>query len=184
MRAIGVFGGTFDPPHHGHLLAASDAYEALDLSQVRFVPAARPPFKRATVVASGEQRARMLELLIGGDPRFVVDRSELFREGVSYTVDTLAALAEQNPGASLTMLIGQDLAKQIATWRDAARIKRLARIVVLPRAGGTRSRRRVATRRVDISSTEIRARVRAGKPITGFVPESVARFIRDEGLYR
>ena len=184
MRAIGVFGGTFDPPHHGHLLAASDAYEALKLSEVRFVPAARPPFKRATVVASGEQRAHMLELLIAGDPRFVVDRSELFRDGVSYTVDTLASLADGNPGATLTMLIGQDLAKQVATWRDAARIRRLAKIVVLSRAGGAASRRRVATRRIDISSTEIRARVRAGKPIAGFVPETVARYIRDQGLYR
>jgi len=184
VRPIGIFGGTFDPPHVGHLLAASDAYEALALAEVRFVPAARPPFKGATVVASGEQRAEMLELLIAGDRRFVVDRSELERAGVSYTVDTLAALAERNPGAPLVMLVGQDLAAQVKTWRDAARIKKLAKVVVLARAGGARGSRLAAKRRVDISSSEIRARVRAGKPIAGFVPDPVARYIAAHRLYR
>ena len=87
---IGILGGTFDPPHVGHLLAASDAYEALALDRLLFVPAARQPFKGEAVGASPEQRAAMLELMVAGDPRFAVDRSEMEREGLSYTVDTLA----------------------------------------------------------------------------------------------
>jgi nicotinate-nucleotide adenylyltransferase len=113
------------------------------------------------------------------------------RGGLSYTADTLAALAAANAGAALFLLIGEDLAAQIATWREPQRIASLAEIVVLargaadaPAAREALPMRRLQTRRVDVSSTEIRARVKAGKPITGFVSEPVARFIRDAGLYR
>ena len=188
---IGIFGGTFDPPHVGHLLAASDAHEALALDRLLFVPAARQPFKGDAVGASPAQRAAMLELMLAGDARFAVDRSEMEREGLSYTVDTLAGLAARHPGASLHLLIGEDLSAQIATWREPARIAALAEIVVLARAGdrmlAPRSdlpMRRLDTRRVDVSSTEIRARVKGGTSINGFVVEPVARFIRDAGLYR
>jgi len=188
---LGVLGGTFDPPHVGHLLAASDAVEALALDRLLFVPAARQPFKDAQVVASAEQRARMLELMVAGDARFAVDRSELLRAGLSYTADTLAEVAARHPGATLFLLIGEDLAAEIGGWRDPARIASLAEIVVLARAdgggaapAGAPPMRRIATRRVELSSTEVRARVRAGKPIAGFVTEPVARFIRDAGLYQ
>jgi len=120
-----------------------------------------------------------------------VDRSEIDRGGLSYTVDTLADLAARHPGAELLLLIGEDLAAQIATWREPARIAALAEIIVLARAGdpmvAPRSdlpMRRLDTRRVDVSSTEIRARVQGGKSVNGFVVEPVARFIRDAGLYR
>ena len=188
---IGVFGGTFDPPHVGHLLAASDAHEALALDRLLFVPAARQPLKGDAVGASAEQRAAMLDLMVAGDARFAVDRSEIDRGGLSYTVDTLADLAARHPGAELLLLIGEDLAAQIATWREPARIAALAEIIVLARAGdrmvAPRSdlpMRRLDTRRVDVSSTEIRARVQGGKSVNGFVVEPVARFIRDAGLYR
>lgn len=188
---IGIFGGTFDPPHLGHLLAASDAYEALALDRLLFIPAARQPFKGDAVGASAEQRAAMLERMIAGDARFAVDRSEIEREGLSYTVDTLAGLAARHAGAQLLLLIGEDLSAQIATWREPARIAALAEIVVLARAGdrmvaphGDLPMRRIDTRRIDVSSTEIRTRVQAGRSITGFVVEPVARFIRDAGLYR
>lgn len=187
---LGLFGGTFDPPHLGHLLAASDAHDALALDRVLFMPAAEQPFKRAAVIASGEQRARMCELMIGDDARFAVDRTELLRGGISYTVDTLTELAARHPGARFAMLIGEDLAGQVATWREPARIAALAEIVVLARAtdapasASDASLTRVRTRRVDVSSTEVRARVRAGRPIAGFVAEPVARFIRDAGLYQ
>jgi nicotinate-nucleotide adenylyltransferase len=190
---LGIFGGTFDPPHIGHLLAASDAFEALALDRLIFVPAARHPFKTSAVQATAQQRLRMVELMIGGDPRFAVDPIEIDRTGLSFTVDTLAALRARQPGAQVFFLIGEDLAEQIATWREPQRIAELAQIVVLSRgdgptaegssAGGVVPLVRIVTRRIDVSSTEIRERVRAGKRIHGFVTEAVAGFIEAMGLY-
>lgn len=189
---LGVLGGTFDPPHIGHLLAASDALEAMALDRIAFVPAAVPPFKSRTVQATADQRLRMLELTIEGDGRFEVSRLELDRAGLSFTVDTLAAFASATPDLSIFLLIGEDLATQIASWRQADRIAELARIVVLVRGDvseesaleSTLPMTRVPTRRVDISSTEIRDRVRSGLPIHGFVTDAVASFIDAAGLYR
>ena len=126
---LGVLGGTFDPPHVGHLLAASDATEALALDKLLFVPAKIPPYKSRTVQASPQQRLEMLALTIADDPRFEASRLELDREGLSFTVDTLEVLSKETPEVSLFMLIGEDLATQIASWRDAPRIARLATIV-------------------------------------------------------
>ena len=189
---LGVLGGTFDPPHIGHLLAASDAFEAMALDRIAFVPAAVPPFKSRTVQATADQRLRMLELTIEGDGRFEVSRLELDRAGLSFTVDTLAAFASATPDLSLFLLIGEDLATQIASWRQADRIAELARIVVLVRGDvseesaleATLPMTRVPTRRVDVSSTEIRDRVRSGRPIHGFVTDAVASYIDAAGLYR
>jgi nicotinate-nucleotide adenylyltransferase len=189
---LGVLGGTFDPPHVGHLLAASDAFEALALDKLLFVPAKVPPFKSRTVQASPDQRQQMLELTVGSDPRFEASRIELDRDGLSFTVDTLEALAKETPGVSLFMLIGEDLATQIASWRDAARIVDLATIVVLVRATSdeqsalesTLPMTRLATRHIELSSTEIRERVKAGRSIHGFVTDAVAAFIDAAGLYR
>jgi nicotinate-nucleotide adenylyltransferase len=189
---LGVLGGTFDPPHLGHLLAASDAFEALSLDKLLFVPAKVPPYKSRTVQATPEQRLRMLELSIGDDPRFEASRLELERDGLSFTVDTLDLLAKSTPGASLFMLIGEDLATQIASWRDARRIAELATIVVLVRATvvtksaleSTLPMLRIPTRRIELSSTEIRDRVGAGRSIHGFVSDAVAAFIDAAGLYR
>ena len=189
---LGVLGGTFDPPHVGHLLAASDAFEALALDKLLFVPAKVPPFKSRTVQASPDQRQQMLELTVGSDPRFEASRIELDRDGLSFTVNTLEALAKETPGVSLFMLIGEDLATQIASWRDAARIVDLATIVVLVRATSdeqsalesTLPMTRLATRHIELSSTEIRERVKAGRSIHGFVTDAVAAFIDAAGLYR
>jgi nicotinate-nucleotide adenylyltransferase len=189
---LGVLGGTFDPPHVGHLLAASDAFEALALDKLLFVPAKVPPFKSRTVQASPDQRQQMLELTVGSDPRFEASRIELDRDGLSFTVNTLEALAKETPRVSLFMLIGEDLATQIASWRDAARIVDLATIVVLVRATSdeqsalesTLPMTRLATRHIELSSTEIRERVKAGRSIHGFVTDAVAAFIDAAGLYR
>ena len=189
---LGVLGGTFDPPHLGHLLAASDAFEALSLDRLLFVPAKVPPYKSRTVQATPDQRLRMLELSIGDDPRFEASRLELERDGLSFTVDTLDVLAKSTPGVSLFMLIGEDLATQIASWRDARRIADLATIVVLVRATAvtksslesTLPMLRLPTRRIELSSTEIRDRVGAGRSIHGFVTDAVAAFIDAAGLYR
>ncbi|MEO7039424.1 MAG: nicotinate-nucleotide adenylyltransferase [Gemmatimonadaceae bacterium] len=189
---LGVLGGTFDPPHVGHLLAAGDAFESLALDKLLFVPAAVPPYKARSVQGTAEQRLRMLELMIGSDPRFEASRLELDRDGLSFTVDTLAALSEKTPEVSLFMLIGEDLATQIASWRDATRIAELATIVVLAREAGAKASAlesslpmmRLTTRRIDLSSTEVRDRVQAGRSIHGFVPDAVAAFIDAAGLYR
>ncbi|MBA2684106.1 MAG: nicotinate (nicotinamide) nucleotide adenylyltransferase [Gemmatimonadaceae bacterium] len=189
---LGVLGGTYDPPHVGHLLAASDAFEALSLDRLLFVPAAVPPYKSRSVKGSPEQRLRMLELTIGSDARFEASHLELDRDGLSFTVDTLAALSAETPGVSLFMLIGEDLATQIAAWRDAARIAELATIVVLERMSSTKASAlesslpmtRLATRRIELSSTEIRDRIQAGRSIHGFVTDAVAAFIDAAGLYR
>lgn len=189
---LGVLGGTFDPPHVGHLLAASDACEALALDKVLFVPAKVPPFKSRTVQASPDQRFEMLRLTVGSDSRFEASRLELDRDGLSFTVDTLDVLSKATPGVALFMLIGEDLATQIASWRDAARIAELASIVVLVRTMPTPKSSlesslpmmRLKSRRIELSSTEIRDRVRAGRSIHGFVTDAVAAFISAAGLYR
>ena len=190
---IGLFGGTFDPPHVGHLLAGNDAHEALALDRLLFVPAGTQPFKSGRVVATGQQRLEMLRLMIGEDRRFAVEPVEIERGGLSYTVDTVQALAERERGATLFLLIGEDLAAQFATWREPERIARLSEVVVLHRSGvpaapgneqGEPPLRRIETRRVDVSSTEIRSRVAAGRPIRGFVTDAVARYIDATALYR
>ena len=198
---LGLFGGTFDPPHVGHLLAASDAYEALHLDRVVFIPAARQPFKQGAVAASTDERLAMLRLLVGDDARFEVDPIEIDRGGLSYTVDTLDAYAARHPSSERFLLIGEDLAAQIATWHQADRIATLAQVVVLARgldadvssghgavpSSGERPAMpsvRIATRRVDVSSSEIRARVRGALSLRGFVTEAVADYIRSAALYR
>ena len=185
---LGILGGTFDPPHAGHLLAASDAFEALALDRLLFIPAASHPFKGESVGATPSQRLEMLALLIADDARFGIDAIEIERPGLSYTVDTLTDLARRYTDAKRYFLIGEDLVDQLPTWRSPERIAQLAEIIVLSRANGPDttmgSWRRLTTRRIDVSSTEIRARARAGLSLHGFVPDAVAAYIRDAGLYR
>jgi nicotinate-nucleotide adenylyltransferase len=184
---LGVLGGTFDPPHLGHLLAASDAFETLALDRLLFIPAAAHPFKGDSVGAMAAQRLDMLALLVADDPRFGIDTIEIERRGLSYTVDTLADLARRYPDAERFFLIGEDLVDEVVTWRAPERLTQLAEIVVMARGDDpdpTGPFRRLGTRRIDVSSTEIRARARAGLSLHGFVPDAVAAYIRDAGLYR
>ena len=187
---IGLLGGSFDPPHVGHLLAASDAHEALDLDRLVFIPAAVQPLKVDRTTASAEQRLSMTKMLAESDPRFDVDSIEIDRGGLSYTVDTLTMLRLRWPSAELFWLVGADIVSSFAQWRQPERIVQLATVVVLQRAGdiagGTlpAGMRCLATRRIDVSSTEIRQRVKEGKSVRGFVPDAVAEFIAAERLYR
>lgn len=188
---LGLFGGSFDPPHVGHLLVASDAFEQLALDRLIFVPAAVQPLKIGKTTASPAQRLAMTRLLAGDDVRFSVDSIEIERAGLSYTVDTLTAVAARHAGAELFFLIGSDIPGTFATWRQPERIVELATLVVLERAGAAPDTATlpgkplvVRTRRVDVSSTEIRDRVRTGRSIRGFVPDAVAAFIAAERLYR
>ena len=187
---IGVFGGTFDPPHVGHLLLAADAFDALKLDKLIFVPAAAQPFKVETpAVAAAEDRLEMVLLAVGKDKRYAVEDTEIRREGLSYTVDTLEELARKNPRAELFLLIGQDTLAGFSGWKKPERIKELATLAMMERAGSAEEAApagvmAISTRRVDVSSTEIRARLTAGKSIRGFVPDAVERFIAARGLYR
>jgi nicotinate-nucleotide adenylyltransferase len=188
---IGLLGGSFDPPHNGHLLAAGDAFEALGLDRLIFIPAAVQPLKAGRMTATAEHRLRMVQLLVGDDVRFAVDSVEIDRGGLSYMVDTLTTLGARWPSAELYLLVGADVPASFAKWRDPQRISELSTLVVLQRAGGTEAdlsampatTRLLATRRIDISATEIRQRVRQGRSIRGFVPDAVAAFIARERIY-
>ena len=188
---IGLLGGSFDPPHTGHLLAASDACEALSLDRVVLIPTGTQPLKAGQNVTAADGRFAMTQLLVRDDDRFSVDSVEVDRGGLSYTVDTLVTLAERWPGVELFLLVGTDVTTTFAKWREPERIGQLATVVVLQRTGEQpnlaampATTRVLPTRRIDVSSTEIRQRVSQGKSIRGFVPEAVADFIAAQRLYR
>ena len=188
---IGLLGGSFDPPHTGHLLAAGDAFDALDLDRLLFIPAGVQPLKAGQAFATADQRLTMVRLLVAGDDRFGVESVEIDRGGLSYTVDTLRDLSARWPAVELFWLVGADVLESFANWREPERIVQLATVVVLQRTGDAPdlaqmpgAARLLATRRIDISSTEIRQRVRDKKSIRGFVPDAVADFIAAERLYR
>jgi nicotinate-nucleotide adenylyltransferase len=189
---IGVFGGTFDPPHVGHLLLAADARDALKLDRLIFVPAGAQPFKVETpAVASPQDRLEMIRLAVADDANYTVEDAEINRKGLSYTVDTLELLSEKYAGGKLFLLLGEDALASFDQWRAPDRIRALATLAVMRRtdAAGANSPLppgvlEVSARRIDVSSTEIRVRLDAGKSIKGFVPESVERFIDARGLYR
>ena len=193
---LGIFGGSFDPPHVGHLLAAVDAFEALDLDKLVFVPTAKQPLKSEVIAAPAHHRLAMVRLLVAADVRFDVDAVEIERAGLSYTVDTLDTFAQRFPSSERFFLVGEDAMAAFGKWKNPQQILKLARVAVLrrPREGESAALERssdrpngtiaLATRLVDVSSTEIRERVRTGKSIRGFVPETVAAFIETERLYR
>ena len=187
---LGVYGGSFDPPHLGHLLPVIDAAEQLELDGVRFVPASTQPLKVGRASARPADRLAMTERLVQGIPGFTVDPAEIDRPGLSYTVDTLAGVSAAVPGAALFLLLGADAYALFDQWRDPDGIRALATIVVLVRgevAPVPHERPGVLvlqSRRVDISSTELRARVRDGRTIRGFVPDAVADYIAEHRLYR
>lgn len=187
---IGVFGGSFDPPHVGHLAVAQDALEALGLDQVYFVPARVSPFKAQLDASPPSERVSMLEAAVAGHPRFRIWRGELDRPGPSYTVDTLEELRAEQPDASLTLLIGVDQWESFADWKDPERILQLARVAVMERAGIPSAgigpswpHVTVPVRRIDVSSTEVRERAERGQSIRYLVPESVRARILESRLY-
>ena len=188
MSSIGLFGGSFDPVHHGHLIVARVALETLGLDELRFLPAREQPFKVGQHGASAADRAVMLELAIAGSPGFVVERAELDRPGPSYTVDTLEALRAREPAAQLTLLLGADAATELPAWHRAAELPTLARIVVFGRPGNPVQAsplvaRSIEVPAVDISATEVRRRVRAGLPVRYWVPDAVAEYMVRHRLY-
>jgi nicotinate-nucleotide adenylyltransferase len=185
---IGLFGGSFDPIHHGHLLVAQAVVESLGLEELRFVPAREQPFKIGRHAAPAETRARMVALAIAGEPRFAVDRIELERAGPSYTVDTVRTLREREPGRAFAVLVGADAARELEQWHEVETLAQLASFVILSRPGATIpslpwSVQVVSVPAVDISATEIRRRVAVGRSIRYWVPDPVAECIVADRLY-
>lgn len=196
MHRIGLFGGSFDPVHNAHLALARQARDELRLDELRWVPAGNP-WQKTRPMTPATQRVAMLELAIAGEPRFAVERCELQRQGPSYTLDTVRALQAAHPGVrpatQWVLLIGQDQYVGLHTWNDWRSLLALVELAVANRPGAALQphadvqrfpHRMVPLPMLDISSTDIRARVAAGQDISQLVPPGVARYIETHGLYR
>ncbi len=193
---LGVLGGSFDPPHLAHLAIASEAAEELGLERVLFVPAAAPPHKDSVGRTSASVRLEMAELAVQSDPRFVASGIEI-DEGLVYTHETLAAVSRRFPGRRLVFILGSDSLLDLDEWRDPEEVLCQASLAVALRPGDEVSRIRSAVERwgadrvvildapqLGISSSGLRARVAAGRPIRYLVPEAVEELVVERGLYR
>ncbi len=203
QRRVALFGGSFDPPHLGHLHVARAAHEELALDEVRLLPAAEPPHKRSRALAPAADRLAMVTRLAASEPWLAVDSRELARGGLSYTYDTLVELRrELAPAVALFFLIGSDSLHDLPTWHRAAELVELATFVTVPRDRGSLEEAKAAVRArlpaaaprllaqvlavapLPISSSEVRARCRAGLPVDELVPTGVRDWIAQRGLYR
>jgi nicotinate-nucleotide adenylyltransferase len=198
MGHIGILGGTFNPPHMGHLVMAQEALDQLDLERVVFLPVAVPPHKEAREDPGADARLELCRLAVAGDERLGVSTLEVDRGGASYTVDTLREIHELEPEHDLTFIVGGDMAQSLPAWREPEAILALARLAVAEREGVRRED--IARRleplhdgdrvvffdmpRIDISSSAIRRRVAEGRPIRYLVPDAVAEAIAQHDLYR
>ncbi len=197
MARTAVLGGSFNPIHYGHLLLADDVAELLGLDRVLFVPAARPPHKSHTDLASAADRYAMVELAIAGHRKFAISDVEYRRPGPSYTVDTLEALAI--PRAEMFLIVGSETFLDLLSWRTPRRVAELAQLAVVPRVGSAFDLESAAVRKVvreigrepvvvhasslPISASELRRRVREGRSIAYRLPEAVDAYIRAKRLY-
>jgi nicotinate-nucleotide adenylyltransferase len=191
-RRIGLFGGSFDPPHNAHVALAHSALDELKLDEVRWIPAGAP-WQKTRVMTPGRHRAAMVALAIRDEPRFVLDRCELERDGPTYTLDTVHALQARYPGTDWFLLIGQDQYAGFPTWRGWQELLGLVVLAVANRPGAAPAvhpdvlrlrHRAVPLPMLDVSSTEIRRRVAHHEPIHHLVPPGVARYIADHHLYK
>jgi nicotinate-nucleotide adenylyltransferase len=197
---LGIYGGSFDPIHLGHLLLAETCREACELDRVLFLPCGKSPHKPLGAIATSNQRAEMLEFAVAGDPRFGVCRIELERSGPSYTVETLRQLHVEQPDSELFFLMGADSLADLPLWREPQAILELATIIAVNRGHrpppdwsslegrlgpSVRDRVRLVTMpAIDLSATEIRERVRSGRSLRFRVPRAVEEYIRQNELYR
>ena len=196
---LGIYGGSFDPVHLGHLLLAETCREECELDRVLFLPCGQSPHKPNGAIASGHQRAEMLEFAVAGDPRFGICRIEQERSGPSFTVETLRQLRAEQPDSELFFLMGADSLADLPLWREPQAILELATIVAVNRGQRpppdlaslearlgpiVRDRVRFVTMpAVDLSATEIRERVRSGRSLRFRVPRAVEEYIRQHGIY-
>ena len=189
---LGLFGGTFDPVHLGHLLLAECCREQLDLDEVRFLPAASNPLKDGGPVASGKGRCDLVRFAISGHPQFRLDDREVKRGGDSFAVETLDEIARENPGADLFFLMGADALAQFWDWKDPNRILKLATIAAVNRGDAPAVKppdfpadrlRRVSMPACDLSATDLRRRAAAGESLRYRTTPAVAACVADRGLY-
>jgi nicotinate-nucleotide adenylyltransferase len=194
---LGILGGTFNPPHLGHLVCAQEAYVQLRLDQVMLIPARIPPHKPVDEEPGAEHRLELCRVAVAGDDRFVVSDLEVTRDGPSYTVDTLEQLKSLAPDTELFFIVGGDVAAGLPEWREPERVLSLATLAVArrrgtPQASVTEALHRLQggersqffrMPRIGFSSTMVRDRVRAGQPIKYIVPDAVAAYINEHGLY-
>jgi nicotinate-nucleotide adenylyltransferase len=190
---LGLFGGTFDPPHNGHIAAAEDAAAQFGLNRVFLIPVARPPLKEAGPSAGAEDRLGMLRAAAGHDPRFEVSDFEVRRGGVSYSIETVRHFREHYPDAELFLIVGADQWGQIGQWKDVRELVRLVTFVVVDRPGEANAAEpagipgvrwhRCEGRHLHIGSTDLRARLREGSPVDSLVPPAVAAYISERKLY-
>jgi nicotinate-nucleotide adenylyltransferase len=190
MMKLGLFGGSFDPVHLGHLLVAQAAVEELGLDRLFFIPAAQSPFKAKNQIAPAEIRLQLLRLALAGKTNCEIDDQEIRRGGISYSVETLRDYAKRFPGAQLFYLIGADNISKLNEWREASELAKLAEFVAVPRPGETAAEfpkpfrgRILKGFPIEISSSQIRARVKANLPVENFVPPFVAEAIHVAKLY-
>ena len=187
----GLFGGSFDPVHLGHLLVAQAAREELGLDRMFFIPAAQSPFKPDSKPISGADRLRLLRLALAGKTWCEIDEQEIHRGGVSYTIDTVRDYTRRFPEAQIFYLVGADNVAKLPLWREAEELARRAEFLVVPRPGETETPlpapfrgRALKGFPLGVSSSQIRARIRTGQSIEDLVPAAVAEAIRGAGLYQ
>ncbi|UOE45140.1 nicotinate-nucleotide adenylyltransferase [Agromyces larvae] len=187
---VGVMGGTFDPIHHGHLVAASEVAQSFGLDEVIFVPTGQPSYK--TVVTTAEHRYLMTVIATASNPRFTVSRVDIDRDKLTYTIDTLRDIRTERPDAELFFITGADAVAQILSWRDASELWDLAHFVAVSRPGHVLNVSGLPEQHVSllevpalaISSTDCRDRVRRGHPVWYLVPDGVVQYISKHHLYR
>ena len=184
-RKIGIYGGSFDPVHHGHLILAREAMESLGLDRMVFVPAGISPHKLDRPPVSPEIRLEMVEAAIAGEEKFLCDDCEVQRDGPSFAIDTVRMMMARHPGAEMFFLLGEDNLATLHTWKDIETLRSLVRFVVLARGDGVGEPDfDFIERCVDISSTDIRNRIASGASVRYLVPESVCSLISRHRLYR
>jgi nicotinate-nucleotide adenylyltransferase len=184
VKKIGIYGGTFDPVHHAHLILARDALESLELEKIIFVPAAVSPFKEKPG-APAALRLQMLQVALAGEAGFVIDDCELQRPSPSYTFDTVEEIRRREGHAEYYLLLGEDNVAALPRWHRFGELTNLVQFVVLDRTGSTaRHSYRVIRRKIDISATDIRKRVASQRSIRYLVPGGVEEIIRQGNLYR
>ncbi len=183
---IGVLGGTFNPPHIGHLILAQQVLEQLCLDKVFFIPAYRPPHKNSNCLEP-KFRLKLIQLAVTGNPKFQVLDIEIERKGTSYTVDTVAELKKRYQDVTFYLIIGSDLADSFDCWKNPDKIKKMAKLVVAKRRGVSLGQREdflfVDINQIEISSSLVRKRIKEAKSIKYLVPEKVERYIRENNLY-